>query len=125
MPGQAKEHRVEWELKLVNSIEELNIVAENEAANKRVIVGKIKKVESTFEKLLRPHSQYCQKAKIGLSSKDSREYLRGQVKLKVTSMSAAEEALGEDSEEAEAKEFICKLENELFQISIDIQGNYS
>ena len=51
MAGQAKEQRDEWEIKLISSIEELNIAAESEPANKRVIDGKIRKVESTFEKL--------------------------------------------------------------------------
>ena len=39
----------------------------------------------------------------------------------MASLSAAEEALGENSEEAEAKESLCKLESELLQLSIDIQ----
>ena len=103
MAGQAKEQRDEWEVKLVNAIEELNIATEGEPVNKRVIVGKINKVESTFEKLERAHSQYCQKAKIGLRSSDSTEYLRGLVKLKVEGLSVAEEALGGNSEEVEAK----------------------
>ena len=122
MAGQAKEQRDEWEVKLVNSIEELNIVTETEPVNKRVIIGKVKKVESTFEKLEKAHSQYCQKAKIGLRSSDSTEYLRGLVKLKLVSLSAAEEALGENSEEAEAKESLSKLEGELLKLSIDIPG---
>ena len=58
-----------------------------------------------------------------MRSNDSTEYLRGLVKLKVTSLSAAEEALGETSEEAEAKESLSKLGVELFKLSIDIPGN--
>ena len=54
---QAKEQRDVWEVKLISSIEELNIAAETEPANKRVIDGKIRKVESTFVKLERSHSQ--------------------------------------------------------------------
>ena len=49
MAGQAKEQRDEWEIKLVNSIGELSIAVETEPVNKRVILGKINKVESTFE----------------------------------------------------------------------------
>jgi hypothetical protein len=57
MAGQAKEQRDEWEVKLFNSIEVLNIAAATEPANKRVIIGKMKKVENTFEKLERAHLQ--------------------------------------------------------------------
>ena len=122
MAGQAKEARDEWEVKLITSIEELNIAAITVPANKRVIEVKIRKVESTFENLQRSHSQYCQKAKIGLGSADSTEYLRGQVKLKVKSVTVAMEAIGGVSEETEAKETTCKLASELFQLSIDIEG---
>ena len=121
MAGQAKEQREEWEVKLKRTFEALNTAATTEPANKRVIFGEIKKVEITFEKLLRAHSKYCGIAKIGLRSRDSTEYLRGQVRLKVASVTAAEEALGETCEEAEAKESLCKLESELFQLSIDLQ----
>jgi hypothetical protein len=55
MAGQAKEQRDEWEFKLNSTIEELNIAASKEPANKRVIFGKIKKVENTFEKLVRAY----------------------------------------------------------------------
>jgi hypothetical protein len=58
-----------------------------------------------------------------VGTEDSGEYLRGQVKLKVASLSAAEEALGGNSEEAEAKESLSKLGGELFKLSIDIPGN--
>ena len=68
-----------WEIKLVSSIEELSIAVKAEPVNKRVIIRKINNVESTFENLERAHCQYCQKAKIGVGSTDSREYLRGQV----------------------------------------------
>ena len=37
MSGQSQEQRDEWEKKLINSIEELNIAAVTEPANKRVI----------------------------------------------------------------------------------------
>ena len=121
MAGKAKEQRDEWEVKLNSTIVALKIAAATEPADKRVIVEKIKKVESTFEKLQRAHCQFCQKSKIGLSSEGSREYLKGQVRLKMASVTAAEEALGETSEEAEAKESLCKLESELVQLSIDIQ----
>ena len=97
MAGQAKEMRDEWEVKLVSAIEELKIATEADPVNRRVITGKINKVEGTYEKLERAHSQYCQKAKVGLSSSDSSEYLRGLVKLKSTSLTAAEEVLGEGS----------------------------
>ena len=111
-----------WEVKLNSAIEALNIAAATEPANKRVIIGNIKKVENVFEKLQRVHIQICQKSKIGLSSEGSREYLRGQVRLKMASVTAAEEALGENSGEAEAKLSLCKLDIELTQLSIDIEG---
>ena len=122
MAGQARDNRDEWEVKLISAIEGLNVSATAESVNKRVIIGKIKKVENAFEKLERAHAQYCQKAKIGLGSTDSAEYLRGQVKLKENSVTAAQEAIGEDGEEAEAKVTNFKLESELFQLSIDIEG---
>ena len=40
----------------------------------------------------------------------------------MASVTAAEEALGENSEEAEAKLSLCKLDIELTQLSIDIEG---
>ena len=43
----------------------------------------------------------------------STEYLRGLVKFKETSLSATEEVLGENSEEAGAKKSLSKLEGEL------------
>ena len=51
MAGQAKELRDEWEIKLLSDVEELNVAAAATPANARVIDGKIKKVESTFERL--------------------------------------------------------------------------
>ena len=53
MSGQSQEQRDEWEKKLINSIEELNIAAVTEPANMGVlnIDGKIKKVGSAFVKL--------------------------------------------------------------------------
>ena len=75
MAAKAKEARDEGEIKLVSAMEELNIAVTAEPTNKRVIGGKIRKVEVAFEKVQRVHSQYCQKAKIGLTSTDSTEYL--------------------------------------------------
>ena len=106
MAGQAKELRDEWEIKLLSDVEELNVASAASPENARVIEGKIKKVESTFERLQIVHGQYCQKAKIGLGSSDSAEFMRGQVKMKLKSVTAAREALGEDSEEEKAKEDI-------------------
>ena len=99
MAGQDKDLRDEWEIKLLTDVEELNMAAAVTPANARVIEGKIKKVEGTFERLQIVHAQYCQKAKIGLGSSDSAEFMRGQVKMKLKSVTAAREALGEDGEE--------------------------
>jgi hypothetical protein len=73
MAGQAKEQIDELEFKLNSAIEELNIAASTELANKRVIFGKIKNVQNTFEKLMRAHLNYCGKAKIDVGSTESTE----------------------------------------------------
>ena len=122
MAAKAKEVRDEAEIKLVSAMEELNIAVTAEPTNKRVIGGKIRKVEIAFEKVQRVHSQYCQKTKIGLSSTDSTEYLRGLVKLKVKSVSVARDTIGEDSDESEAKESTSNLEGEQFQLMVDVEG---
>jgi hypothetical protein len=122
MAGQAKELRDEWEIKLLSDVEELNVAAAATPANTRVIDGKIKKVESMFERLQIVHSHYCQKAKIELSSSDSADFMRGQVKMKMKSLTAAREALGEDSEEEKAKEDISAVQDEQFQLQVDIEG---
>ena len=77
MAGQAKDLRDEWEIKLLTDVEELNMAAAVTPANARVIEGKIKKVEGSFERLQIVHAQYCQKAKIGLGSSDSAEFMKG------------------------------------------------
>ena len=122
MAAQAKEMRDEWEVKLYKAIEELNIAAEADPINKRVIIGKVNKVKTTSEKLEKAHSQYCLKAKVGLGSNDSTAYLRTIAKLEMTSLAAAEEILGHDSEEAETKETVSKLEGEILKLSIEIPG---
>ena len=106
MAGQAKDLRDEWEIKLLTDVEELNVAAAATPANARVIEGKIKKVESTFERLGIVHAQYCQKAKIGLGSSDSAEFMSGQVKMKLKSVTAAREALGEDDEEEKLRRML-------------------
>ena len=40
--GQARDHRDEWEVKLISAIEGLNVSSTAESVNKRVITGKIK-----------------------------------------------------------------------------------
>ena len=122
MAGQAKDLRDEWEIKLLTDVEELNVAAAATPANARVIEGKIKKVESTFERLGIVHAQYCQKAKIGLGSSDSADIMRGQVKMKLKSVTAAREALGEDDEEEKVKEDVNAAQDEQFQLQVDIEG---
>ena len=104
-----------WTLTCLTDVEELNVAAAATPANARVIEGKIKKVEGTFERLQIVHAQYCQKAKIGLGSSDSAEFMRGQVKMKVKSVTAAREALGEDDEEDKVKEGVNAAQDEQFQ----------
>ena len=75
MAAKAKEIRDESETDLITAIEELNIAAAISPVNKRVIDVNIRNVESCFDRLKKVHSQYCQKAKIGLGSSDSTEFL--------------------------------------------------
>ena len=122
MAGQAKELRDEWEIKMLTAVEELNLAATAAPANARVIHGRIKKVESVFERLQVVHAQYCHKAKIGLGSSDSSEFLRGQVKMKMKCVTAAKESLGEDSEEEKSKGETNAVQDEMFQLQVDIEG---
>ena len=48
MAGQARDNRDEWEVNLISAIEGLNVSATAESVNKRVIIGKIKRVEDNF-----------------------------------------------------------------------------
>ena len=124
MAARAKEDRDEWEIKLICALEELDLVVSG-AKSKRVLEIKIREVEKIFEGLQKSHAVYCQKAKIGLGSSDSTEYIKGQVKIKVKGISAAKMVISEEDEGSESADMIRKLEGEQFQLKVEIEGKLS
>ena len=89
MASKAKEWRDECEIKLISALEELDISVASAPKNKRTLELKIQNVESVFAALQKAHSHYCQKAKITLSSSESTDFIRAQVKLKVKGVTTA------------------------------------
>ena len=122
MAGKAKEWRDECEIKLISALEELDISVTSAPKNKRILELKIQNVESVFEALQRAYSQYCHKAKIALSSSESTDFIRAQVKLKVKGVAAARDIVAEGQENSEVLELETKLEGEKFQLQVEIEG---
>ena len=122
MAGKAKEWRDECEIRLISALEELEISVTSAPKNRRISELKIQNVESVFEALQRAHSQYCHKAKITLSSSESTDFIRAQVKLKVKGVTAARDIVAEGQENSEVLELETKLDGEKFQLQVEIEG---
>ena len=122
MAAKAKEARDEWEIKLITALEELELVSGTAPVNKRVVELKVQSVEDIFEKLQRIHAQYCQKAKIGLGSAESTEFIKGQTRLKVKGITEARAALTNGEDDTEIREFEARVKLENFQLKVDIEG---
>ena len=121
--AKAKEARDEWEIKLITALEELELVTTGTApVNKRVVELKVQSVEDIFEKLQKIHAQYCQKAKIGLGSAESIEFIKGQTRLKVKGITEARATLTNGEDDKEITEFEAKVKLENFQLKVDIEG---
>ena len=122
MAGKARENRDEWELKLITAVEELGVTAGAATVNKRAVEVKIKNVEAVFEGLQRAHVIYCQKAKMGLGTSDSTEFIKGQIKLKMRGVSEAREAAGIVEEALEGELLESKMKNKQFMLKADLEG---
>ena len=117
MAAKAKEARDEWEIKLITALEELELVTRGTApVNKRVVELKVQSVEDIFEKLQKIHAQFCQKAKIGLGSAESIEFIKGQTRLKVKGITEARATLTNGEDDKEITEFEAKVKLENFQL---------
>ena len=83
---------------------------------------KIQNVESVFAALQKAHSHYCQKAKITLSSSESTDFIRAQVKLKVKGVTTARDIVAEGQENSVVLDLENKLDGEKFQLQVEIEG---
>ena len=122
MANKAKDKRDECEIIFISAVEELGIVLGTAPINKRIVKIKFQYVESSFGDLQRAHAQFCQKAKISLSSAESSEYIRTQVKLKVKSLSEARLALGSEDDDSELSQLLNKLKSDQFKLKVDVEG---
>ena len=96
MSAKAKQARDEWETKLIACKETLMQVSQATPLLKRSVTKKLAELTSIWGKLQTSHCVYCRHAGIGISSTESREYLREQGKVKEEGDMTAETALGEE-----------------------------
>ena len=122
MATRAKENRDEAEVHLIGAYQDLQEVVAETPVRKRAVGKAVGTLAQAWEKLQKRHADYCRHGKISLSSTESMEYLREKGKLRREGMTAAEEILG-NSEEEEDKEVIGKLETELFQLKLGVEGD--
>ena len=122
MATKAKEHRDEAEVHLIGAYQDLQEVVAETPVRKRAVGKAVSNLAQAWEKLQKRHADYCRLCKISLSSTESMEYLREKGKLRRDGITAAEEILG-NSEEVEDKKVIVKLETELFQLKLGVEGD--
>lgn len=124
MSGKAKEHRDNGEIDLIMACESLKSAIGVTPVNKRIVKNEMGKVGQTMDKLKRLHSEYCRKSSLSPCSSDSLEFLRGMGRMYNEVMEAAELLVvdGDVVEDKKAKE---KLENQLQQLKIDVEGKLS
>ena len=96
MSSNAKKSRDEWETKLIACKETLVQVSQATPLLKRSVTKKLAELTSIWEKLQASHAGFCRHAGVGISSTESREYLRDMGKVKEEGDLAAETALGEE-----------------------------
>ena len=96
MSAKAKQNRDEWETKLIACKESLVQVSQKIPLNKRSVTKKLAELTHIWGKLQTSHSVYCRAAGIGLTSIESRDFLREVGKFKEDGDSVAETALGEE-----------------------------
>ena len=96
MSAKAKQSRDEWEVKLLACKETLVQVSQASPLLKRSVTKKLAELTSIWGKLQASHAAYCRHAGVGISSPESREYLRDMGKVKEEGDLAAETALDEE-----------------------------
>ena len=124
MSGKAKEHRDNGEIDLIMACESLRSATGVTPLNKRVVRNEMGKVEQTMDKLKRMHSEFCRKSQLSPCSSDSLEFLREKGRMYNEVMVAAG-SLVDDGEDAEGKKAKERLENQLQQLKIDVEGKLS
>ena len=124
MSGKAKEHRDNGEIDLIMACESLRSATGVTPLNKRVVRNEMGKVEQTMDKLKRLHSEFCRKSQLSPCSSDSLEFLREKGRMYNEVMVAAG-SLVDDGEDAEGKKAKERLENQLQQLKIDVEGKLS
>ena len=124
MSGKAKEDRDLGEIDLIMALEGLRSANGVTPLNKRVLRNGMGKVEQSMEKLKKLHSEFCRKSQLSPCSSESLEFLREKGKMYNEVMEAARVLVeeGEDTKGKKAKE---KLENQLQQLKIDVEGKLS
>ena len=122
MATKAKEHRDEAEVHLIGASHDLQEVVSKTPVRKRAVGKSVSNLAQAWEKLQKRHADYCRLCKISLSSAESMEYLKEKGKLRRYGITAAEEIVG-NSEEVEDKKVIVKLETELFQLKLGVEGD--
>ena len=93
MAGKAKQARDEWEIKLLGVHQTLMDMCGLEPIQKRAVTRKMTELDNIWQRLIENHGHYCRAAKIGISSKDSTDFLREKEKLKEEVTQMVETAL--------------------------------
>ena len=120
MASKAKERRDELEVELMGVYCDLMAELEVKPIKKRIITKHMGRLEKAWAQLEKCHAEYCRLNKV--TAVDSMEYIKTQGKYKRDGLSAANEALGVD-EEAEDRVLMEKVEEEMFQLKVDVEGS--
>ena len=124
MSGKAKEHRDLGEIDLIMACESLRSASGVTPLNKRVVRNEMGKVEQSMDTLKKLHSEYCRKSQLSPCSSDSLEFLREKGRMYNDVIDAAG-VLVDEGEDADGKKAKEKLENQLQQLKIDVEGKLS
>ena len=102
MSAKAKQLRAEWEVKLIGAHQGLLTICAATPVQKRAVRRKLDELESTWERLVKSHSQYCVSASVSPTSTESVEFMREKEKLREEAIQATESVLGEEEDKTEA-----------------------
>ena len=89
------------EVKLIGAHQGILTICAAAPVQKRAVRRKLDELETTWERLVKSHSQYCVSASVSPASTESVEFMREKEKLREEAIQAAESALGEEEDKSE------------------------
>ena len=101
MSAKAKQLRAELEVKLIGAHQGILTICAAAPVQKRAVRRKLDELETTWERLVKSHSQYCVSASVSPTSTESVEFMREKEKLREEAIQAAESALGDEEDKTE------------------------